>query len=156
MWKWSLFLCLLWPSFWVEETQISIALKSMSDIWRTSLEGLQTSEGSDVWAGGHVSNQSSAVLLHKLFLIFPINRPYWTITIEHLGRNFFFNRRCIYVVHLAQRVCAVAFCFHFKLLALCVSREVSPGDLSLHEEEDEEVALLKKLTFHSSPGSPHG
>lgn len=68
------------------------------------------------------------------------------------------------VVHLAQRVCAVAICFHFKLLALdlsaflcsCVSKEQSPGDLSLHKEEDEEIALWLALTFHLSPGSPHG
>lgn len=58
------------------------------------------------------------------------------------------------VVHSVERVCGVTlFVSNFLHLTAvfffdhCVSRELSPGGLSLHEKEEEEVALWLALTF---------
>lgn len=46
MWKQFFLHCLLEFSSLLEETEINIASNSMSNTWRTSLEGLQMTEGS--------------------------------------------------------------------------------------------------------------
>lgn len=94
-------------------------VKHLEDLsWGTANDWRQF-WGSDVWAGGYMWSQSSTILLKELHLVFPVKNtvPAGTCWVALL-LGISIMEDAFRVVHLAQKICAAVFYFHFTLVLL--------------------------------------